>query len=393
MSLSFVDSRPTISSIMSEDTEPDELIDQHADTGDDEEAEGIVDDAAKDDTVAVERYDITSFGADYDVEGLVKRLNRKDVLIPPFQRDYVWNQKEASRFVESLLLGLPVPGIFMAREADTNKLLVIDGQQRLKTLQFFYSGYFNPREGDRSRRVFKLANVQPQFAARTYDTLEDQDRVKLNDSIIHATIVKQESPEGDDTSIYHIFERLNYGGRRLTAQEIRVAISHGSLVDAIKSINDTNATWRSVYGLRSKRLKDQELILRFFAFYYGADSYTRPMGEFLNKFAARNKNASAELAAAASATFSAALTTLHEAVGERLFRPERSLNAAVFDSTMVGIARRLAQGPTTSADAVREAYESLLRDRTFQEVTSRSTADDKFVDRRLTMATEAFAGV
>lgn len=87
------------------------------------------------------QYDISSYGADYDVEGLVKRLNRKDILIPPFQRNYVWSINDASRFVESLLLGLPVPAVFLAKE-ESQKLLVIDGQQRLRSLQFFYNGFF-----------------------------------------------------------------------------------------------------------------------------------------------------------------------------------------------------------------------------------------------------------
>lgn len=100
-----------------------------------------VDDADSDDTVVPEKYDITSFGADYDVEGLVRRLQRGDIFIPSFRRNYVWNQNLASRFVESLLLGLPIPGIFLARQAESNKLIVIDGQQRLRTLQFFYDGF------------------------------------------------------------------------------------------------------------------------------------------------------------------------------------------------------------------------------------------------------------
>jgi hypothetical protein len=169
----------------------------------------VVDEASADDTVIPEQYDIASYGADYDVEGLVRRLQRGDVFIPPFQRQFMWNQQEASRFVESLLLGLPVPGVFLASEAGTNKLLVIDGQQRLKTLQFFYEGFFNPKPENRDQKVFKLLSVQPRLEGATYKSLEDRDRVKLDNAIIHATIVKQEAPSGDDTSIYHIFERLN----------------------------------------------------------------------------------------------------------------------------------------------------------------------------------------
>ena len=250
----------------------------------------------------------------------------------------------------------------MAREADSNKLLVIDGQQRLKTLQFFFGGYFRPQPDEKTRRVFKLTKVQPQFEGCTYETLEAHDRIKLNDSIIHATIVKQESPSGDDTSVYHIFERLNYAGRKLTPQEIRVAIYHGELVDTIKLLND-DATWRTVFGRKSSRLKDQELILRYFALLLDFANYHRPMNEFLNKFTLKNKHAVADTLNHASGLFVSTITLLHEAVGKVLFRPERTLNAAVFDSTMVGLSRRLESGAMPSAEDVRKAYEATLVDR------------------------------
>src|SRR5437870_4116504 len=171
--------------------------------------DGVVDEAQADPTVPQLHYDITSFGADYDVEGLVKRMQRSEILVPPFQRGYVWNIRDASRFVESLLLGLPVPGIFLAKEPESNKFLVIDGQQRLKTLQFFYDGIFHPKPGDGTQKIFSLVDVQEQYDGRTYKNLEDKDRLQLDNSIIHATIIRQESPPGENTSIFHVFERLN----------------------------------------------------------------------------------------------------------------------------------------------------------------------------------------
>src|SRR6187399_1498986 len=185
--------------------------------------EQIIDQDENDDEVAYVQYDITSYGADYTVDGLVKRLQKKDIFIPPFQRDYVWNHAEASRLIESLLLGLPIPGIFLAKESD-NKLLIIDGQQRLKTLQFFYEGFFNPKADQKTKKIFKLIKVQKKFENLTYEKLTDSDRIKIDDSIIHATIIKQESPIEDNTSVYHVFERLNTGGKKLAAQEIRTAI-------------------------------------------------------------------------------------------------------------------------------------------------------------------------
>lgn len=207
-------------------------------------------------------YSITSYGADYPVDALVKRLGKKDVFIPPFQRGYVWTLRQASRFIESLLLGLPVPGIFLAKEKESQKLLVIDGHQRLKTLEYFYLGDFKEKgEG------FLLKDVQEKFEGKSYKNLVESDRIKLDDSIIHATIVKQEEPSEDISSIYHIFERLNTGGSLLQPQEIRACIYHGEFNELLNQLN-TNKNWRSIYGKISERLKDRELILRFFALCY-----------------------------------------------------------------------------------------------------------------------------
>ena len=126
----------------------------------------------------------------------MKRLKRGEIVSPDFQREYVWKITEASRFIESLLLGLPIPGIFLAREAESNKFLIVDGQQRLKTLLFFYDGYFNPKPGEPKSRVFKLVDVQKPFQGRTYKTLDQKDRLQLDNSIIHATIIKQDAPPG-----------------------------------------------------------------------------------------------------------------------------------------------------------------------------------------------------
>jgi hypothetical protein len=353
-------------------------------------AREVDDDAEQDSTVPAIRYDITSYGADYDVEGLVRRLKRDEIFIPTFQRDYVWKQPEASRFIESLLLGLPVPGIFLAKEPETNKFLVIDGQQRLRSLQYFCDGVFNPKEGERKQRVFELTGVQDRFEGRTYGTLEEPDRLRLDNSILHATVVKQDSPENDDTSIYHIFERLNSAGRLLTPQEIRVALYHGPFVDEIRRLNGL-PVWREIFGKPNARLKDQELILRFLALYFDANTYERPMAEFINKFTKRHQKADDAFLAAASSIFQQTITAYHRGLGREAFRPGRTLNAAIFDSAMVGLARRLASDPTLSDDAIAERYRALVADKDYAEATSRSTSDEAFVRTRLRKATEFFA--
>lgn len=350
----------------------------------------VIDDTESDDTVALVQYEITSFGADYDAEGLVKRLQREDIFIPPFQRDFVWTQKEASRFVESLLLGLPVPGIFLARESDTKKLLVIDGQQRLKTLRFFFEKIFNPDSDADTQRVFKLIGVQKQFEDRTYDTLEENDRITLNDAIIHATIVKQDSPEGEQSSIYHIFERLNTSGRKLSPQQMRVAIYHGDMINLVRELNSTNA-WRTIFGKRSRVLKDEELILRFLALYFDRGNYTSPMNEFLNDFTSKaNRTGNPSLDQCRS-IFDATISAIHGALGDKAFRPERAINAAVFDSVMVGLATRLQSDKTPSSEEVRHNYTQLLATQRYSELVSRATANEKNVSERMAISVKEFA--
>ncbi|HEY3137610.1 MAG TPA: DUF262 domain-containing protein [Blastocatellia bacterium] len=355
-----------------------------------EALEDIVDEAVLDDTVPPERYDITSFGADYDVDGIVRRLKRGDIFVPAFQRDYVWKIPEASRFIESLLLGLPVPGIFLAREQESNKLLVIDGQQRLKTLEFFYNGIFDPKPDQKTQRVFALTKVQPEFEGLTYDTLSERDRIKLDDSIIHATVVKQDAPRDDDTSIYHIFERLNNGGRRLTPQEIRTALYHGPLIDLLKSLNE-HEVWRQVFGPKNARLKDQELILRFLALYLDHEHYEKPMVEFLNKFSLRHRMAEADFLDHAALVFRETIDVIWKAFGAEAFRPERSLNAAVFDSVMVGVAFRLKHGPIEKLEGLHRAYSALFEDADYRSAVSYSTSNEASVETRVRKAIEAFA--
>src|ERR1019366_3874572 len=142
-------------------------------------------------------YSVTSYGADYPVDSLVKRMGAKDIVVPKFswaqtgaadivgfQREYVWPRPKADRFIESLLLGLPVPGIFLVKEP-SGVLLVLDGHQRLHTLHSFCSGAINDD-------VYRLGEVQERFAGKRYVDLDIEDRRRLDDSIIHATVVRQD---------------------------------------------------------------------------------------------------------------------------------------------------------------------------------------------------------
>lgn len=353
----------------------------------------VIDESENEKTVSQFRYDITSYGIDYDVEGLVSRLNRKDIFVPPFQRDFVWSLTESSKFVESLLLGLPVPGIFLAKELEGNKMIVIDGQQRIKSLQFFYEGEFNPKEDQTNKRTFKLQGVEEQFENATYASLDSELKRMFNDSVIHATIIKQEKPlEKDSSSIYKIFERLNTGGRKLAPQEIRAAIAYGTFLRLLEEVNASPA-WRKIFGRPHSRLKDRELILRFFAFFHKWDNYTEPMKDFLNDYVTSNRNPSEKYLRDNRKLFNDCIKLVLETIGEKAFRPERSINAAVFDSVMVGLASRMRKAKPIHKNDLVEAYEKLLKDRSYVNATSQSTASLASVSKRMKKSIAQFDDV
>ncbi|MDO9113264.1 MAG: DUF262 domain-containing protein [Polaromonas sp.] len=358
-----------------------------------EDQDDVIDDAVSDKSVAIEKYAISSFGIDFDVEGLIRRMKKGEIYVPDFQRNFVWSHRESSQFVESLLLGLPVPGVFLAKDRQTQKLMIIDGQQRLKSLQFFYDGYFRPDLSKKHQQVFELTEVQPQFAGRTYETLDEEDQRRLDNSVIHATIIKQDSPdEEEDSSLYYVFGRLNSGGRKVTAQEIRTAIYNGELSELIERLN-SSTTWRSLFGKESIRLKDRELILRFLALYDDAGRYERPMEEFLNRYARKYRHGPAKHLKKVEAVFQKTISTAYSALGASAFRPVRSMNAAVFDSIAVALAWRLDRGPITNEAALKRAFEKLAQSDDYIKATSSSTADEGSVETRLRLATEAFASV
>jgi hypothetical protein len=338
-------------------------------------------------------YFISSYGADYPVDGLVKRINTGSIYVPRFQRSYVWNIYRASRFIESLLLGLPVPSIFLYKESESNKLLVIDGQQRLRTLQYFYNGIFEPTECK-----FRLRGVHHRFGGSTYETLEPQDRLRLDDSIIHAIIVKQEHPTENPeygagpSSIYHIFERLNTGGMLLQPQEIRSCLYHGKFIELLEQLNG-NEKWRKLFGKVSTRMRDRELILRFLALYFRESHYKPPMKEFLNDFVYKYRWLEDDRANEFKQVFVNTISIIADAMGERAFRMRTAINAALFDAVTVGVAKRLKKGPITNLQTLKHKYQELIQSKEFIETISAGTTHEASVSARLRMSTEAFADV
>lgn len=355
----------------------------------DEAGDVKVDDVDDDEEAIPFEQSISWYGADFTVDAVVSRLDRGDIYIPDFQRSFVWDKRKASRFIESLLLGLPVPGIFLATD-ENQRHIVVDGQQRLKSLKFFCNGYFNE-----DKRKFSLTGIESEFTGKTYDSLSPEYRRKLDNSLLPATIVRQDRPSDDKSSIYLIFERLNTGGALLQPQEIRAAIYTGEFNNLLRSLN-SNPHWRDMFGKVHNRMKDQELILRFLAMYFNWEKYQSPLTKFLNTYMGSNRHLETRSEKELRLAFESTMEAIHKHLGANAFKPPQSkgrFTAAVFDSVAVGVAKRLERGDIQNAKALRSRYASLFENEDYRESTFAGTAHTTAAKQRLTIAIEAFADV
>lgn len=337
---------------------------------------------------------VTFATQDMSIDALVKRLNRKSMLVPQFggqdtlvqvpgfQRGFVWSKAQMDKFIESLLLGYPVPGIFLVKQENDNRMLILDGQQRLITLQRFYGGLHDGRE-------FSLNYVGDEFKGLTYSTLDEALQFKLDDSYMQATIVAADGSDEVNDSIFQIFERLNSGGTQLTPHEIRVALYAGNLMASIEGLNE-NPDWRALFGGRSKRIRDHELIMRILALYTDSASYSRPLKTYLNKFARKDRKTGLDSDPRGD-LFLRACAAINKQIGPRAFRRPggAQVNTAQAEALTIAVMESVNAGKTLTDLKVR--FDGLVKDEDFLKHTGRATADKDAVDTRLTRA-RAFFG-
>lgn len=317
---------------------------------------------------------IISYPADPTLELLYNKWKKQEITIPPFQRGWVWKPTQASRLIESFLLGLPIPSIFVYKEKSQQQL-VIDGQQRLRAI----AGFFEEKLPDGSG--FYLRGVSPQWEGKYYSTLSEEDQIRFRDSVLRQVIVEQVDPK-DTTSIYHIFERLNTGGTGLVPQEVRNSIYHGQFNDLLLELNK-DSTWRKVFGLTQidARMRDSELIVRFFALLEDSHPYTKPMKQFLNNFMARHQNDTNF--DYYKETFLETVRRVYDSLGSKPFHIRRGINVAAFDSVMAAFARF----KTVPGD-ITDRYKKLLANPSYDDATRSSTTDEKTVKSRIELARE-----
>lgn len=335
-------------------------------------------------------YQIFTYPADFTLEVLHHKFEAEDILIPDFQRRLVWTQVQASKLIESFLIGLPVPSVFLYSEQKSQKLFVIDGQQRLKSIFYFFKGYFALDEGtQKSGGEFRLVGLstRSRFYCKTFEEMHDEDKLKLKNAVLRVFIIRQLDPD-DATSMYHIFERLNTGGTLLTNQEIRNCIYHGRFTHFLKEINDLHA-WRNILGkdIPNRRGKDIELLVRFFAM-RDISTYEDSMKDFLSKFMKKNQDASDPMIMTYREIFERTCDRVVVSLGRKPFHGDRGLNVAVFDAVMIAFSNHLDEVPQDVSDR----YKRLIENSEFKKNTRNCTINLSIIKERLHQADTTLFG-
>lgn len=359
-----------------------------------------VDDSYSDDDL----FRISSWGADLSFRELIARYDDNELIKPELQRHYVWDRIEASRFIDSILLGLPVPSIFLAKTSD-EKLLIIDGYQRIMTVRDFVKGVFSD---DNSQFALSNSNrIHERWRGKSFAQLTEEEKRKIRNTTIHAIIFMQQHPSKGDTSLYQIFERINTSGRSLLPQEIRNCVYQGPINSLLFELNE-NKKWRSTWGgeKRDSRMRDLELILRFFAL--SDDSflesekvpYNISLKKFLNDYMGEHNDAS-EIDLLRK-KFLATIDFVYEAFGESAFQnispsdPTKlipSLSSTVFDAVMISswkIVRDNCQRLKPSEYQERKIR--VLHDKDYQKILSQETMRGVNIRRRVNEMFDALKG-
>lgn len=354
--------------------------------GDEVEIEYLTND---DDETSTVEFNIVVTSSDWTLELLASKFQSGDIIVPDYQRKFVWDIRRASTLIESFAIGLPVPQVFFYENAD-GQLEVIDGQQRITSIAYFFEGFFGGEDPNGNRKVFKLKGLEQRkdLEGKSFAELDERTKRRIKNTSLRGVTVKQLTPEEEQPeSVYHIFERLNTGGQPLNAQEIRNAVYRGPLLAELERLNQ-DENWRKIYGKPEPdpKQRDIELILRLLAFYKNTENYTPPMKDFLSKEMSKNRAFDSDRSKEFSKAFGSAVEAVVRAL-EKPFRPRGLLNAATLEAVMVSL---MEQGSDVILS--KDSYDTLLGDQEFKAMITSNTSNIDSVKSRKAIADKILFG-
>lgn len=335
------------------------------------------------------------------IPNFVNALEKPDYMqVRPFyQRRERWDCPRQSRLIESFIMNIPVPPLFLY-EKEFNKYEVMDGQQRITALQSFYAG------------EYKLSGLEiwKELNGRTYSTLPSQVRSGLDRrSISYIVVLRESTPNEEDAMFLRqtVFARLNTGGVRLEHQEIRNCLFQGPFNDLLAELSQADE-FRDSFALPRyttdeaelhaaikeqtmyQKMSDAEVVLRFFALRH-VDHYTRGMHGFLDLYMARARTFSPHDLKVLRTNFLDTIRLARRIYGELTFRPynvasrewQSRAHKAFFDAVMVSLSSVLEHSEQLikAKDEVIEATQKLLEENPPDAFTGRGNTKTDIQDR------------
>jgi hypothetical protein len=243
------------------------------------------------DELNTERRRVDVSTADLTVREVVRMVGDGELnAAPVYQRKFRWSEADESRLVESLLLGLPIPSVFVASNPDFS-LEIVDGLQRVSTLVHFLSTDVVQLKRIGKSKTLKLTGLQKlnELEGSEFGTLpEEIQRYFARLPLRITTLTDKSDPE----IRFQLFERLNRGALALSSQEVRTVVYRGALIDLIRELAD-GRQFRELVKLEAPQEEDgtrDELVLKFFAYLEWYDKYDGRVRDFLNEYAQEHQD-------------------------------------------------------------------------------------------------------
>jgi len=381
------------------------------------EEEEIFEKEMEDGDLVVKPFQVDCLPNDYNISVLMNLIQRGYLKIPSFQRNYVWNKEMASKFIESIIIGLPIPQIFLF-EQSRNDFLVVDGQQRIVTIYLFKKKRFPKNDLGRAviRKYLSSGTEIPAYElsgtdfedfnlklpsrseernplnSKNYDTLPTENGFDFKANFdfnrtIRTMTIRQIEPEHDESSMYEIFSRLNSGGVTLKPQEIRMSLFYSLFFETTLEMNK-NDLWRMFLGKKEPLLhmNDVEVLLRSFAMLEMHDQYKSPMKAFLNMFSEKAKKFSDEKIIELQILFDQFWESC-EGLDKNSFKNENGkFVISHFEAVFVAVCEQIRNEGLNGRSIDPKSLSALKDDAEFFNASQQRTAENKHVKTRIMKA-------
>ncbi len=311
------------------------------------------------------------------VISLLRKREQEKILVPEFQRNQVWKQQQKSRFIESLILNIPVPPFYISQDLDGN-MIIVDGLQRSTAIFEFLANDYS------------LVGLEalPLLNGKSYSDLDKDIKARIEDRELLLYILKPTVPM---SIVYDIFNRINSNGTPLTRQEIRNCIYIGTSTRLLAELADENTFRRAIdYGIPALRMKDREAVLRFIAFtlYDYETDYKGDLDDFLGKTMRRiNRMTNIEIVTLKN-KFLRVMSKTYDFFGTNNFRlpignSRGRINIALMEVVTVFFDQKPDDYLESNRDSIIDNYyNNLLSDNEFIDSVRISTGSERNVKKR-----------